>query len=45
MIEESKTDKGKTKGIIRGIANNKNLQTIIKSKSFPANSAIKSQTV
>jgi hypothetical protein len=44
MIEANKTDRGNTSGIIRGMANNKNLRTIIKSKSLPANSAINSQT-
>lgn len=45
MMDANKTDSGKTKGIILGIENNKNLTIIIKSKSLPANSVIKSQTV
>ncbi len=45
MIEANKTDNGRTKGIILGIEKSKNLIIIIKSKSFPANSVIKSQTV
>ena len=45
MMEANNTDKGSTKGIIRGIENNKNLITIIKSKSLPASSAINNQTV
>lgn len=45
MIEANKTDSGKTKGIILGIEKSRNLIIIIKSKSFPANSVIKSQTV
>ena len=38
-------DRGKTKGTIRGIEKAKNLMTIMKSKSLPANSAINNQTV
>ncbi len=45
MMEANKTDSGKTKGIILGIENNKNLSTKPKSKSFPASSAINNQTV
>jgi hypothetical protein len=42
-MEANKTDSGKTKGIILGIENNKNLTIIMKSKSLPANSPMKSQ--
>jgi hypothetical protein len=45
MIEANRIDKGRTSGTNRGIENNKNLITIEKSKSLPANSAISSQTV
>lgn len=45
MIEANKTDKGKTRGIILGIENNKNFTTKNRSRSLPANSEIKSQTV
>jgi hypothetical protein len=45
MIEASKTDNGKTNGIILGIEKSRNFTTKIKSKSLPANSEIKSQTV
>jgi len=44
MIEANKTDKGSTSGIILGIANSKNLRTIAKSKSLPANSAMNNHT-
>jgi hypothetical protein len=44
-MEDKSTDKGKTKGIIRGIEKPKNLTIINKSKSLPANSDMNSQTV
>jgi hypothetical protein len=44
-MEANNTDKGRTNGIIRGIENIKNLNTIDKSKSLPASSAINNQTV
>ena len=44
-MEARSTDNGNTKGTIRGIENTKNLSTIKKSRSFPANSEMKSQTV
>ena len=44
IIEAKTTDNGNTKGIILGILNNKNFIIIIKSKSLPASSDIKSQT-
>jgi len=44
-MDASKTDNGKTKGMILGIENNKNFTTNNKSKSLPASSEIKSQTV
>lgn len=43
-MEANKTDNGNTKGMILGIANNKNLITIRKSKSLPASSAMNNQT-
>ena len=43
MMDANKTESGKTKGIILGIENNKNLTIIMKSKSLPANSPMKSQ--
>ena len=45
MMEASNTESGNTKGTILGIENTKNLITIKKSRSFPANSEMKSQTV
>jgi hypothetical protein len=45
MIEASKIESGNTSGTKRGIENSKNLRTIEKSKSLPANSAISNQTV
>jgi len=45
MIDANKTDNGKTSGTTRGMANDKNLITETKSKSFPANSPINNQTV
>jgi hypothetical protein len=44
-MEANNTDKGKTKGMILGIEKSKNLTTMIKSKSLPANSVMNSQTV
>ena len=38
-------ESGNTKGTMRGMANSKNFKTRTMSKSFPANSAINSQTV
>jgi len=45
MIDAKRTDKGNTKGTIRGIENTKNFTTIKKSRSFPANSEMNNQTV
>lgn len=45
MMEANNTDKGSTKGTIRGIENNKNLTTRRKSKSLPASSEMNNQTV
>ena len=45
MIEANNTESGKTKGTTLGILNNKNFKITIVSKSFPANSAMKSQMV
>lgn len=45
MIEANKIDNGKTNGTIRGIEKSKNFNTDVKSRSFPANSEINSQTV
>lgn len=44
-MEASKIDNGNTSGTIRGIAKAKNLITITRSKSLPANSDINNQTV
>lgn len=44
-MDANKTDSGKTNGIIRGIEKSRNFTTNIKSKSLPASSEIKSQTV
>ena len=44
-MEANKIESGKTKGTIRGIENNKNFKTIIKSRSLPVNSEINNQTV
>jgi hypothetical protein len=43
MIEANKIDNGNTKGTIVGQKYNTNLTMVIKSKSLPANSAMKSQ--
>ena len=45
MIDANNTDSGRTRGTTRGMANKRNLITEIKSKSFPANTAINNQTV
>ena len=45
MIDASKTERGKTSGMILGMEKSKNLRIIIKSRSLPANSVMKSQTV
>jgi hypothetical protein len=45
MIDANRIESGNTSGIILGIANNKNLRTRIRSRSFPASSEMKSQTV
>jgi hypothetical protein len=45
MMEANNTDRGSTKGTIRGIEKVKNFKIIIKSKSLPANSDINNQTV
>jgi hypothetical protein len=44
-MEASKTDSGKTNGIILGIEKRRNFTTNIKSRSLPASSEIKSHTV
>lgn len=44
-MEASSTDKGNTSGTKLGILNSKNLTINIKSRSLPANSEMKSQTV
>jgi len=43
-MEANNTDKGSTKGTTLGILKSKNLPIMKRSKSFPANSDIKSQT-
>jgi hypothetical protein len=45
MIEARRIDNGSTNGITPGIENKRNLRIRTKSKSFPASSAINSQTV
>jgi len=45
MMEANRTERGKTRGTILGMEYIKNFTIRIKSRSFPANSAIKSQTV
>lgn len=44
-MDAKSMESGKTRGIILGIENSKNFKTNIKSKSFPANSAMNNQTV
>ena len=44
-MEDNNTESGNTKGTILGIENNKNFITSKKSKSLPASSEMKSQTV
>ena len=44
-MDANKIERGNTKGTIRGIEKVKNFIINIKSKSLPANSAIKSHTV
>ena len=43
-MDANSTESGSTNGIILGILKSKNLRIIIKSKSFPANSEMKSHT-
>ena len=44
-MDANKIDNGSTNGTMRGMANKRNFKTSTMSKSFPASSAIKSQTV